>query len=148
ARIAHSIFAHEAAILRLSYATDGKTLYSLGEDRTVKAWDTARMVERRVYPRQTEAALSLAVRPDHKQLALGRYDGVLLLLGEATGQTQSQPLPIRPKLSQVQPAAGQRGRTVRITFQGQDLETVSAVTSTLPGLAAVLVPQGRSPTSL
>ena len=82
---------------QLAYTTDGKTLYSLGEDRTVKAWDTERMVERKVYDRQPETALRLALRPDGKQLALGRYDGVLVLLDTATGKPQSEPLPIKPK---------------------------------------------------
>jgi mono/diheme cytochrome c family protein len=150
-RLAHAVFAHEAAVLRLAYAADGRTLYSLGEDRTVKAWDAARMVERRVYPRQPESALSLAIRPDHKQLALGRYDGVVLLLDEATGKTQSQPLPVRPKPPQVerlQPDSGQRGRMVRVTFQGKYLDEVTAVTSTLPGLTAVVAAEGRSSNTL
>jgi cytochrome c/WD40 domain-containing protein len=96
-RIVHSVFAHEAPVLRLAYTADGATLYSLSEDRTVKAWDAQRMVERKVYDRQPETVLSLAVRPDGKQLALGRYDGVLVLLDAATGKPQAEPLPIKPK---------------------------------------------------
>jgi hypothetical protein len=96
-KIAHSVFAHEAPILRLAYSTDGKTLYSLSEDRTVKAWDAERMVERKVYDRQPETVLRLALRPDGKQLALGRYDGVLVLLDTSTGKPQAEPLPIKPK---------------------------------------------------
>jgi hypothetical protein len=103
-RIAHSVFAHEAAVTRLVYAADGKTLYSLGEDKIVKSWDTARMVERKVYDRQPEALLALAVRPDHKQLALGRYDGVLALLDEATGKVQSEPVPVKfPPVAEAEP---------------------------------------------
>ncbi|HTU92691.1 MAG TPA: c-type cytochrome domain-containing protein [Gemmataceae bacterium] len=96
-RIVHSVFAHEAPVLRLAYTHDGATLYSLSEDRTVKAWDAQRMVERKVYDRQPETILSLAVRPDGKQLALGRYDGVLVLLDAATGKPQTELLPIKPK---------------------------------------------------
>jgi WD40 repeat protein/mono/diheme cytochrome c family protein len=96
-KIAHSVFAHEAAVLRLAYTADGATLYSLGEDRIVKAWDTARMVERKVYDRQPETALSLGVRSDGKQMAIGRFDGLLVLLDTATGKTQAEPLPIKPK---------------------------------------------------
>ncbi len=96
-RIVHSVFAHEAPILRLAYTPDGATLYSLSEDRTIKAWDAQRMVERKVYDRQPETVLSMAVRPDGKQLALGRYDGVLVLLDAATGKPQAEPLPIKPK---------------------------------------------------
>jgi hypothetical protein len=96
-RIVHSVFAHEAPVLRLTYTTDGKTLYSLSEDRTVKAWNTESMVEGKAYERQPETVLNFAVRPDGKQLALGRYDGVLVLLNAATGKPQSELLPLKPK---------------------------------------------------
>src|SRR5262249_39560712 len=95
-RIAQSGFAHEGPVTRLVYAADGSILYSLSEDRTIKAWDAARMVERKVYPKQADAVLALAVRPDHKQLALGRYDGSLTLLDEATGSVQAALLPVKP----------------------------------------------------
>ncbi len=96
-RIVNSVFAHEGPVLRLAYTSDGTTLYSLSEDRTVKAWDAQRMIERKVYDRQPETVLSLAVRPDGKQLTLGRYDGVLVLLDATTGKLQAEPLPIKPK---------------------------------------------------
>jgi len=96
-RVVHSVFAHEAPVLHLTYTTDGKTLYSLSEDRTIKAWDAEHMVERKVYERQPETVLSLAIRPDGKQLALGRYDGALILLDTTTGQLQGELLPIKPK---------------------------------------------------
>ncbi len=96
-KIVHSVFAHEGPVTRLAYSSDGKTLYSLSEDRGLKAWDAAKMVERFVYPRQPETPLAFAVRPDHKQLAVGRYDGVLSLLDETTGKVQSEPLPMKPK---------------------------------------------------
>ncbi len=89
-KLVHSVFAHEAPVIRLVYGKDGKTLYSLGEDRIVKAWDAARMVERKVYDRQPETVLALAVSPDQKQIALGRYDGVVVLLDEATGKVQHE----------------------------------------------------------
>jgi hypothetical protein len=92
-RVVQSAFAHEGAVLRLAYAGDGTTLYSLGEDRVVKAWDPLRLVERRVYQPQSEAVLAFAVRPDHKQFALGQYDGMALVMEEATGKVLAQPLP-------------------------------------------------------
>src|SRR5262249_32259616 len=79
-KIVQSILAHQAAVTRLAYSSDGKTLYSLSEDRTLKAWDTERMVERLVTAKQPETVLAFAVRPDHQQLALGRYDGKVVLL--------------------------------------------------------------------
>src|SRR5262249_45365640 len=93
-KIVHSVFAHEGPIDRLIYSPDGKTLFSLSEDRTVKAWDAEKMVERKVYAPQAESALSLAVRPDQEQFAIGRYDGALVLLDAAAGTVQGQPLPV------------------------------------------------------
>jgi hypothetical protein len=114
-KIVHSVFAHEAPVLKLAFNKDGKTLFSLGEDRSVKAWDAERMVERKVYQRQPETVLSLAVRPDSQQFALGRYDGVLVLLDAANGKTQVEPLPIKPKppLNEKEPNNSPRtGQTV------------------------------------
>ena len=50
--------------------------------------NAAKMVERRGYASQPESVLALAVRPDGRQLAVGRYDGALVLLDEATGKVQ------------------------------------------------------------
>ena len=147
-RIVRSVFAHDAPITRLLYSTDGKALYSLSEDRTMKAWDTERMVERTVYPRQQETALSLAVRPDHQQLAIGRYDGTMILLDEASGKVQSEPLPVKPKPPQVtklSPASGQRGKTIRMTFEGKHLEGTQEVVSSLPGVISRSLPDGVKP---
>jgi hypothetical protein len=88
-------FAHEGPVSKLVYSANGKTLYSLAEDRTLKAWDAVTLVETKVYPRQPETVMALAVRPDGKQLALGRYDGVVQLLDAATGKIQAEPLPLR-----------------------------------------------------
>ncbi|HKI31609.1 MAG TPA: c-type cytochrome domain-containing protein [Gemmataceae bacterium] len=96
-KVVQSVFAHAGAVTRLAYSADGSTLYSLSEDRTAKAWTTAKMQERTVYPKQPDTALDLAVRGDGKQLALGRYDGAVVLLDEATGKVQSEPLPVKPK---------------------------------------------------
>lgn len=141
-RITHSVFAHERPVLRLSYAADGKTLYSLGEDRVVKAWERTSMTERRVYPAQSEAVLALAIRPDQKQLALGRFDGKALLLEEATGKVQSEPLPIKPKppqLVKLTPSTAKRGQTVRVIFEGKHLEPLTAIVADHPGVTTKLI---------
>jgi Planctomycete cytochrome C/WD domain, G-beta repeat len=141
-KLVQSVYGHEGPITRLIYAADGRTLYSASEDRTVKAWDAGRMAERKVYPRQPTAILALAVRPDHAQLALGRYDGRLLLLDESTGAVQLQPLPPRPKpprLTQLEPPFGPRGRNLRLTFRGNDLDSVTDLIVSAPGAAAKVV---------
>jgi WD40 repeat protein len=146
-----AVFAHEGPITRLVYSSDGKTIYSLGEDRTLKSWDAGRMVERKVYGRQPEAVLALAVRGDQKQIALGRYDGTMLLLDEATGKVLSEPLPVKPKppeLHRIEPASGRAGVAIQVTFTGKYLDQVNEVAATAPGVKARLLSQGKSATSL
>ena len=146
-RLANAVFAHEGPIVRVAWSTDGKTLYSVSEDRIAKAWDAGRMVERVVYAKQPEAPLALAVRSDQKQLAVGRYDGVLVLLDEATGKVQSQPLPAKPKppvLNKATPASGVRGQTIRIKLEGQNLDGATEAITNLPGVKAVIAPGGTA----
>lgn len=148
-QIVHSVFAHEAPVIRLTYSQDSKRLYSLGEDRIVKAWDAARMVETKVYPRQPEATLALAVRPDHKQFAVGRYDGATLLIDEGTGKVQTQPLPQQrkpPLPSKLTPNAGQRGKAIRVQFEGKNLDETSELIANHPGVIVRI--ENRTGTSL
>jgi WD40 repeat protein len=146
-KVVHSVFAHEGPVSRLVYAPDGSTLYSLSEDRTVKAWSTAQMTERKHYPRQPDTILALAVRMDQKQLALGRYDGAVLLVDEAAGGVQSEPLPVKPKppiLTKVTPSAGPRGQALRLTFEGKHLDAAMELTSSLPGVTAQFRAEGKT----
>src|SRR5262249_50277230 len=68
-------------------------------------------------------------RPDQQQLAVGRYDGALLLLDAKTGKVQAQPLPVKPepikvkippskppRLKGLNPDAGPRGKKLAVTF--------------------------------
>lgn len=141
-QVVHSVFAHEGPVSHLAYSVKGETLYSLSEDRTIKAWVTGTMRELRVYARQPDAALALAVRPDGKQLAIGRYDGTLVLMDEATGSTHAEPLPVRPKppvLKKIGAGPVLRGQPTRITFEGDHLDGVTHVTSFVPNFRATLV---------
>jgi WD40 repeat protein len=138
-RIVHSVFAHEGPITRLAYSSDGLVLYSLSDDRSAKAWDTERMVERTVYATQPDTPLSLAVRGDGKQLAIGRFDGALVLLDSASGKVTAQPLPIKPRppvVAKVSPAAVTRGQTVNLDLEGQHLSEVREVIVSAPGATA------------
>jgi len=84
-KIRQSVFAHEGAVQRLVFTSDSKTLYSVGEDRVVKAWDIATMTERKVYAKQAETVLCLALREDAGQFVVGRYDGVVQVVDMKTG---------------------------------------------------------------
>jgi hypothetical protein len=144
-RLAGAVFAHAGPVVRIAYSADSKTLYSLGDDGGFKAWDAGRLVERTVYPKLPETPLALAVRPDQKQLAVGRYDGVLALVDEATGKPQSEPLPAKPKppeLKKAEPPSAVRGQTVRVKVEGKWLEGATEATLGIPGGKALLAPGG------
>ena len=85
-KLVQSVFAHTEPVTRLAYSADGKFLYSIGEGKSVKQWDAAKMVEKLAFPPQPDTMLSLALRPDGKQLAVGRFDGVLQLHRRGDGQ--------------------------------------------------------------
>ncbi len=150
-RLVRAQFAHEAPVSKLTYSRDGATLYSLAEDRTLKAWDAATLTEKMVYPRLPETPLSLALRPDGKQIAVGRYDGVLTLLDTTTGKVQAEPLPQKPEppqITKVTPDFGPRGRTVPITLSGKHLDAATELTADTPGVIARLLPDGHTPTTV
>jgi WD40 repeat protein len=86
AKLRQSVFAHEGAVLKVVFTSDSKTLYSVGEDRVVKAWDIEKMVERKVYDKQPETVLCLALREDAGQIIVGRYDGIVQLIDMKTGK--------------------------------------------------------------
>jgi hypothetical protein len=172
-RVVYSVFAHEAPVVRLVYTADGKTLFSLAEDGGLKAWDTARFVERKVYARQSETPLSLAVRPDGKQIAVGRFDGVVALIDPETGKEQHlSPLSLRfggrgeqkpphpqplsqsgrggqerpaapPVLTRISPSALVRGRATTLELEGKNLAG-GAILSTAPGWKAEVLPGGTA----
>lgn len=70
-----SIIAHEAEITRILYLPDGKQLVSTSADRAVKIWNMDTGEASRVLDLQPDWVLSMALSPDGKTLALGRYDG-------------------------------------------------------------------------
>ena len=96
-KLVHSVFAHTQPVTRIVYSKDGKTLFSISEGQNIKSWDTATMKEKFVFPPQTETMLSIALHPDQKQIAVGRFDGGLVLLNAEDGKSIAQPLPVKPK---------------------------------------------------
>jgi WD40 repeat protein len=74
---AQAIIAHEAEITKIVYFPDGKRLASASADRTVKIWnmETGELIKG--LDRQPDWVLGMALSPDGKVLALGRYDGTI-----------------------------------------------------------------------
>lgn len=164
-RLVHSVFAHEGAITKLAYSPDGEILYSVGEDRIIKAWDAARMVEKKVFARQPETILSLAVSPNGKNIAIGRYDGQVVVLDES-GKVQFQiggkeepapkpkenksnrAKPLPPEVNKMSPTAAQRGKAVRVVFQGKNLDQVQSIIVNQAGAKAVKLSAAKDGTDL
>jgi hypothetical protein len=96
-----SRFAHDAAILRLEFSADGRSLVSTAEDRLIKIWDAESVTIRATLPLQSEWVTGVAIAPDGKRLFVGRLDGTTgqYPLTAATAQQES---PIQ-RLAEVPP---------------------------------------------
>lgn len=91
-----SQFAHQSGVLKLLGPTAEGAIYSVGEDRAVKAWSASALKETLTIPARSDSILAAALRPDGSQLALGRFDGALELLDAKTGKVLQTPLPAKP----------------------------------------------------
>jgi len=132
AKLVHAVFAHEKPVWRIAYSRDGGMLWSAGEDRIVKSWNAAKMVETRVLPAMPDSILDFAPAPDGKTFAVGRFDGVGATFEAETGKPRVQMLPVAataPRLEKMQPAAAPRGTTTRVTFTGTELGHVTKITT-------------------
>ena len=132
-----SAFAHTQPVTKIAYSKDGQFIYSISEGKNIKKWDAAKLVEKLVFPPQPETMLSLAVRPDGKQIAIGRFDGVLQLLDADSGKATADPLPEKPKpptVGKLTPNFGPRGQMTKVTLEGQHLEGDVSVAATVPGV--------------
>ncbi|MEZ6064192.1 MAG: c-type cytochrome domain-containing protein [Planctomycetaceae bacterium] len=69
-------FAHEGAVVRIAFTTDGTRLVSLADDRTLKVWETAGYTELSLSDEPAVAA-ALAVSTAGNQIHIGRLDGSL-----------------------------------------------------------------------
>lgn len=152
----HSVFAHDAAILRLVVAPDGKTLVSSGEDRDVKLWDLPALKARAALSEQSGWPQGLAVSPDGSRVAVGRDDGSLSIYERATGtltlNVRGAPgavAAVKPELvrnatlSPPAPRGAARGSKLRITLTGNGVGRAVSVLLGSDGLAGTIVPAGK-----
>jgi hypothetical protein len=136
-KLVQSVFAHTQPVVKIAYSKDGQFLYSIGEGKNLKKWDAVKMVEKLVYPPQPDTMLALAVRPDGKQVAVGRYDGVLQLIDAESGKATGEPLPEKPKppsVGKLTPSFGPRGQTTKIVIEGERLDGDISIATTVPGV--------------
>ena len=165
AELTRTVVAHEGPILRLVAAPGGAdpTLYSSGEDRTVRAWDLPSLQPRPASRDQADWPLALAVGPKGLRLAIGRYDGSIALREpdpaqppiilrsapepKATSKDVEKPakpdLVREPTLGAPNPRGATRGRTVRVTLTGAGVGEAREVLIPEPGLSATIVPAAK-----
>jgi WD40 repeat protein len=77
-KLLHSQIAHEDAILRLAWSSDGTELISSSADRTVKVFLAQDLSELQSFP-EPDWVYGLQFTPNGKTFAIGRFDGSLTI---------------------------------------------------------------------
>lgn len=153
----HSVFAHDAAILRLVVSADRRTLVSCGEDRDVRTWDLPDLTPRTALSEQPDWPQGLALSPDGGRIAVGRYDGSLAVYDRATGKVALMPskppamnaaakpeLVRNASLNPPSPRGGTRGVKIRLTLTGNGVGRATQVVFAGGGLAGTIVPAAKT----
>ncbi|GAT70732.1 WD-40 repeat protein [Planomonospora sphaerica] len=76
---------HTGAVSQVLFAPDGRTLYSVGRDRTVAVWDARRRTRSAALAGHDTWLKAAALSPDGRVLATGGEDGALVLWDAAAG---------------------------------------------------------------
>lgn len=76
--LVHARFAHEGAIVGLTFSSDAKQLVSVADDRTVKRWETSSYTELQLYEQQPDQVAEVAIAPGSGILTIARSDGTLV----------------------------------------------------------------------
>jgi WD40 repeat protein/mono/diheme cytochrome c family protein len=138
-KLLQSVFAHEGAILRLAFSSDGKTLASSADNKTVKLWNPIEMTIRAALPEQRDWPTALALT--NTDLLVGRLDGSIDLYDPASGKIQ--PAPPGPELTAAEPRAIQRGGTTKLKLTGKNLSLITSAKSPESSLKIELTPDAK-----
>jgi WD40 repeat protein len=103
-KLRQSTFAHDGAVLKIDYSPDGSTIYSTSEDKRIKAWDAVTLTEKTTFEQQSDWVTSLAISPDGKYLAAGRYDSTSTVYAVDTGKPVSSAGSAQTRVADAEPA--------------------------------------------
>lgn len=123
--IQYAQFAHEGAILRLAWSSDGKRILSSADDRTVKLWNAETMTEQLALPMQTDWPAALAFAMEDKAVVIGRLDGTLAYYDATSSKDLPPP---KPEAVAVEPHGVERGQIAKLKITGKNLAVIATAT--------------------
>jgi WD40 repeat protein/mono/diheme cytochrome c family protein len=150
-------FAHEGAILKLAISSDGKTLVTSADDRTVKLWNLADFRQKSALPQQPDWPSAVAFVENDKVLVVGRLDGSLAFYDVASGKeipsTKAVAKTAKPAvntlLTEIEPRGVQRGHSIHVRLIGKTASDITAVKTNAPKVIVKLLAadEGKTPTA-
>lgn len=87
-------FAHEGAVLKITFSPDGKSLASVADDQSLKLWETNQFTQIAAYEKQTENTPALAMGSGNR-VVVGRVNGSLQVYDKphvVTAPTETKPV--------------------------------------------------------
>lgn len=87
-KLRKSTFAHDGAVLSLTYHPTDSRLFSSGEDRQIKSWDSQSLTESLVFDAPSEWGEALAISPANQILSVALHDGSIRNYSTETGKVE------------------------------------------------------------
>ncbi len=148
--LTNSAIAHDGPILQLLASRDGNAVISSSEDLTLKRWSLPELTPLTAFPQQPDWPIAVVLDPVDNQLAIGRYDGSLVIQdlgtepGEprlllstgtnsdetpvATPESQEKPVLVKqPTLDPPSPRGALAGQTVTVQLSGNGVGQANTV---------------------
>jgi WD40 repeat protein len=127
-------FAHEGAILQMSFTPDGTRLVTVADNKTIKVWETKKFTELHLYEPQPSLPISLAISADGREFFVGRLDGSLaryeipretpaVAAPVMAAVTPAEPMPMPSEMSKTAEQEPNNAPAVATTIQAPGIAT-------------------------